>query len=479
MKKCVFSLIIGTILSTAVAQVSEDKNRILSHIDEHSQTYGEISRQIWEFAEVGYQEEKSSLLLQTQLSSEGFDIESGVAGIPTAFVASFGNGKPIIAILGEFDALPGLSKEESAEQKTLIPGGAGHGCGHNLFGAGSASAVVAVKDWLNSSGQKGTIRFYGTPAEEGGAGKVYMAREGLFDDVDVVLHWHPGNVNNASAHSSLANKSAKFRFYGKASHASVAPEQGRSALDGVESMNYMVNMLREHMHSDSRIHYVITSGGEAPNVVPAFAEAYYYVRNPEAKNVKELFDRVVKASEGAAMGTGTRVEHEVIHGVYNVLPNETLSKIMYENLNMVGGFNYTDEEMIFAEQLQKTFDNKLPLEDASKVKSFEIVEGGMGGSTDVGDISWLAPTAGVSTATFIPGSPIHSWQSTAAAGSSIGRKGMTIAAKTLALTAYDIFNNPAIIEKATSELNKRRGIDYQYEALIGDRKPPLDYRNNN
>ena len=224
-----------------------------------------------------------------------------------------------------------------------------------FFGSASSTAGIAIKQWLENSGHEGTIRVFGTPAEEGGAGKVYMVRAGLFEDVDVVLHWHPGDGNTASAGSSLANKSAKFRFHGRAAHAAGAPHRGRSGLDGVEAMNHMVNMMREHVTQESRMHYVITRGGEAPNVVPAFAEVYYYIRHPEMEEVKAMFERVVKAAEGAALGTGTTMEYEVIHGIYNVLPNEAISRVMYENLKSVGGVSYTDEETAFANSIISSF----------------------------------------------------------------------------------------------------------------------------
>ena len=460
------------------AQADAGKEKIVASLDKQQAVYADIAKKIWGYAEVGYQEQKSTALLQEQLKKAGFQVTAGVAGIPTAFTATYGSGEPVIGILAEFDALPGLSQETTPEQKALTPGAAGHGCGHNLFGAGSVAAAVAVKDWLKSSGTKGTIRVYGTPAEEGGSGKVYMVRGGLFNDVDAVLHWHPGNTNTASATSSLANVSAKFRFYGTAAHASGAPERGRSALDGVEAMNNMVNMMREHIPSDTRIHYVITKGGEAPNVVPAFAEAYYYVRHPETETVREIWARLVKAAEGAALGTDTKMEYEITGGTYNVLPNEVLSKLMYNNLHAVGGFTYTAEEKAFASKIQTSFTgrNIPPLESTAEVEDFKVVEKGEGGSTDVGDVSWIVPTAGMSAATFVPGSSGHSWQNVAAAGSSIGAKGMLIAAKTIALTAYDIFRNPSVTAEARTELADRRGDDFKYEAMLGSRKPALDYR---
>lgn len=476
MKKIIALCSLLCISTLTFAQKKSGSEMMLEYIDEQQETYGEIAHKIWEYAEVGYQEEKSSALLREHLQEEGFEINSGVADIPTAFTASYGSGEPVIAILGEYDALPGLSQAAVPEREVMVEGGAGHGCGHNLFGSGSAAAAVAIKEWLQATGTEGTIRFYGTPAEEGGAGKVYMVRAGLFDDVDAVLHWHPGSSNSAVAASSLANKSAKFRFHGIAAHAASSPDKARSALDGVEAMNDMVNLLREHVPMETRIHYVITSGGEAPNVVPAFAEVYYYVRHPEVRRVKEIFERVVKAAEGAALGTGTEMDYEIIHGIYNVLPNETLSTLMDKNLRKVGGVKYSEDEIAFAEKLQTSLDEPVPLSKAEEVEPFEVIERGRGGSTDVGDISWVVPTAGLRTACFVPGTPGHSWQSTASGGTSIGTKCLIVAAKTLALTAYDIYTNPDIINKADDELMNRQGEGFEYESLVGDRKPPLDYR---
>ena len=272
--------------------------------DRYAQT-AEIARTLWEYAEVGYQEQKSSALLQSVLAEEGFAIEAGVAGIPTAFVASYGDTGPVIAILAEFDALPGINQDAVPMRSPIEGKGAGHACGHNLFGAGSVGAAIAVKHWLDETGSPGTIRLYGTPAEEGGSGKVYMVREGLFDDVDIALHWHAADENSAAAQTTLANRSAKFRFHGVSAHAAGAPEKARSALDGVEAFNHMVNMMREHVPQETRIHYVITAGGLAPNVVPDFAEVFYYVRNPEAAMVSEIWERLEQAALGAAQGTGT------------------------------------------------------------------------------------------------------------------------------------------------------------------------------
>ena len=306
---------------------------ILISIDKHKAKFENVALQIWDYAELGYLEKNSSSLLASSLEDEGFTIKRGLAGIPSAFIAEFNNGGPVIGILGEFDALPGLAQTTSPFKEVANnSNGAGHACGHHLFGAASAWAAVVIKEWIVKNNIQGTIRFYGTPAEEGGSGKVYMVREGLFNDVDIVLHWHPDDSNSANSRTSNSNKSAKFTFSGISAHAAGSPEQGRSALDGVEAMNHMVNMMREHIPQESRIHYVITKGGLAPNVVPDLAEVYYYVRHPEMSVVEDLFLRVVNTANGAALGTDTKMSYEVMHGNFSLLPNDTLQKIVHKNL---------------------------------------------------------------------------------------------------------------------------------------------------
>lgn len=477
-----FCIALVLIAATASAQKKKPDNQkaqqeIIKSIDANYDKYSNIAHKIWEFAEVGYQEEKSSALLQETLKQAGFTIETGVVGIPTAFVASYGSGKPVIGILGEYDALPGVSQGAVPEVKQVPGRPAGHACGHHLFGTASAAAAIAVKNWMIANNKSGTIRFYGTPAEEGGSGKVYMVREGLFKDVDLVFHWHPGAQNNAGAGSSLANKTGKFRFYGVASHAAAAPERGRSALDGVEAMNDMTNMMREHVPQEARMHYVITRGGEAPNVVPAFAEVYYYVRHPNRTIVKDMWERITRAAQGAALGTDTKVEWEIIGGVYDLLPNEALARVVDANLRTVGGYTYDETEKAFAEKIQKTFTTVPPaLTTTNAISEFKITDGAGFGSTDVGDVSWVVPTAGLSTATWVPGTAAHSWQAVAAGGTSIGHKGMLVAAKTLALSITDVMSNPMLIENAWKEFRTRTGAGFKYESLIGDRKPALDYR---
>lgn len=476
---CSFLMLISSLAQSPVKpkDLPAVKKNAMARIDKQYDTYKQTALNIWQYSEVGYKEYKSSAQLQELLTKNGFTVEAGVAGIPTAFVASYGTGKPVIGILAEFDALPGLSQEAVPEKKVDPSRAAGHACGHHLFGVASVAAAIELKETMMQTGLKGTIKVYGTPAEEGGAGKVYMVREKLFDGVDVVMHWHPGNRNAANPSTSLANISAKFRFHGTSAHAAGAPERGRSALDAVEAMNHMVNMMREHIPSDTRIHYIITQGGEAPNVVPDFAEVYYYARHPKRDVLAGIFDRIKKIADAAAMGTETRVEYEIIGGVYDLLPNEPLARLMHTNLSIVGGVTYTPEEMEFGKKIQQSLIGSSPaLTTASVVEPFKTDAQGSGGSTDVGDVSYVVPTVGLVTATWVPGVPAHSWQAVACGGTDIGIKGMMVAAKTLALTGIDLLNDGTQIQKAKEDYQKRIGLDFKYSALIGDRKPALDYR---
>ena len=458
-----------------VSAVPGLKDEAIKDIDSRYEDYKKIALQIWNYAEVGYKEKKSSALLQQTLQANGFTVQSGVAEMPTAFVASYGSGKPVIAILAEFDALPGLSQEANPEKKPITGIDAGHGCGHHLFGTASVAAGIELKKLIESKKLSGTVRVYGCPAEEGGSGKVYLVRAGLFNDVDVAVHWHPSDANSITMTSALANTSAKFRFYGIASHASMAPEKGRSALDAVESMDYMANMMREHVPQETRIHYVITQGGKAPNVVPDFAEVFYYVRHPKKDQVVSIFQRLVKTANGAAMGTETKMDYEIIGGTHDLLINRTLGEAMQLDLQKVGGVTYTAEEIEFGKKLQSTFTYKVPaINSAANIIPLKNIDAG-GGSTDVGDVSYAVPTVGLEAATWIPGTPAHSWQAVACGGTEIGTKGMMVAAKTMALMAIDLFSDPALINKAKQEFIQAKG-DYQYKALLGDRKPALNYR---
>ncbi len=463
--------------SFALAQ-EPDTESLTGLVEDYAPRMTEVAQSIWDHPELGYLETETSGLLQSELREAGFTIENNIGGMPTAFVAKAGSEDgPVIAILAEMDALPGFSQAAEPTKKAVEGIESGHACGHHLFGAGSVGAAIALKKWLEENGTKGQVRLYGTPAEEGGSGKVYMARAGLFDDVDVAMHWHPSDNNSADQGRTLANTSGKFRFHGKSAHAAMSPDSGRSALDGVEALNFMVNAMREHVPQETRIHYVITDGGKAPNVVPDFAEAYYYVRHPDPAVVADVVARVKKAAEGAALGTGTTQEFEVLGGVYSVLPNDVLGKVMQSSLETVGAPVWNDEQKAFAKELQTTLDRpSVPsIETAGEIAPYEF--GGQGyASTDVGDVSWNVPTVGLGTATWVPGVPAHSWQAVAAGGHSIGFAGMDVAAKTLAVAGAKLFSDPALIEQAKAEFDAARGEGFEYKALIGDREPPLDYR---
>ena len=444
-------------------------------IQDRAKQYETIAKSIWDWSELGYQEKKSSFLLQKTLKDEGFTIQAGVAGIPTAFIAEYGSGFPIIGVLAEFDALPGISQEVATVRKPIANKKGGHACGHHLFGTASTAAAIAIKKYLTKTNTKGTIRLYGTPAEEGGSGKVYMVRAGLFDDVDIVLDWHASDKNAASPATSMANRSAKFRFYGYSAHAAGAPEKARSSLDAVEAMNFMVNLMREHIPDGSRIHYVITKGGNAPNVVPDFAEVFYYVRDFDVDILEKLWTRLINTAEAAALGTGTKMEYEIIHGNRPVLPNEVAQKVMYDNLVQVGGISYNRVEKKFAKEIYKTLiEPGLSLNSAQNIQPYQFTKGK--GSTDVGDVSWKTPTARLRVATWVPGTSAHTWQAVAAGGMSIGMKGMINASKVLVGTAIDLYDNPTTIKNAKTELIERRGPGFNYYSMLGDRKPPLDYR---
>lgn len=475
---CLLSLVTAQ-LAVSVTLAGEPDTDALTDINativDRAGQYSDIAHRIWAYNEVGFQETRSSALLQQTLAAEGFSIQAGVAGMPTAFVASYGQGEPVVALLAEYDALPGISQAASAER---APGGeavSGHACGHHLLGTASVAAAVAVRHWLEATGQAGTIRLYGTPAEEGGSGKVYLVREGLFKDVDAVLAWHPSDDNRITAQGSLANRSAKFRFHGVSAHAARAPHKARSALDGVEAFNFMVNLMREHVPAETRIHYVITNGGGAPNVVPDFAEVYYYVRHPHTDTLVGIWDRIEQAASAAAQGTGTTVDREILHGNYPLVPNPTLSQLLQENLEQVGGVEYDATEQAFAEEIYTSLNQpENPLGSQAQVFPMEVST--VFGSTDVGDISWNVPTAQLEAATWVPGTSAHSWQAIAAGGMSIGAKGMQVAARTMALSARQLYLEPARLQAAWDELNKTRGENFHYTPLLGDRPPPLDYR---
>jgi len=460
--------------ASAFAQSKADKSAVVKAVSAHSDAAWNNASQIWDWAEPGYQEVKSSKLLADWLESSGFRVKRGIANIPTAFVAEFGEGKPVIGVLGEYDALPGLAQESVPERQPREGNGYGHGCGHHLFGAASALACIAVAEQIKAGALKGTVRFYGCPAEEGGGAKAFMTRDGLFQDVDAVLHWHPGSSNLAGDRGSLARIAAKFRFHGKSAHAGGSPEQGRSALDGVELMAHAVELMREHTPEETRIHHVITSGGGAPNVVPDYAEIYYYVRHPKSLTVKQLYARVVKCAEGVAIATETRLEIKNEGGIVEILPNGPMSQAVLKNLKDLNKLEYTPKDVEFAARLSETIEKPEPVE---KIRSVADRTGEVGrGSTDVGDVSWVVPTSGFNTACFVPGTPGHSWQAVACGKQALARSGMTLAAQVLAATTFDLMTTPDLLAAAKADF-ARRTSNQKYTPLIApDQKPPLDYR---
>jgi aminobenzoyl-glutamate utilization protein B len=470
---------------------------VIQWIDEQSDLFINLSDQVWAFAETGYKETKSAEALVGALEGAGFCLERGVAEIPTAFVASYGNQKPVIAILGEYDALPGLSQAVVSEKRPIEDNGNGHGCGHNLLGVGALAAAMAVKESIAAGDVRGTIRYYGCPAEENGSGKAFMARAGLFEDVDLSLTWHPGSFNGSISINMLSNIKVNFKFHGQASHAAADPHNGRSALDAVELMNVGVNYLREHIIPEARMHYVILNGGGiAPNVVPPFAESLYMIRAPRPDQLKPIYERVLDVARGAALMTGTQLEFNVISGASNLVFNDTIVDVLHEKMNELGGPRFTEDEREFARELSKTFPGgggvmesmvmmlgpagKQMLKAMKEAVLFEDIlpafkkDVAMPGSTDVGDVSWVTPTGQIVTTCQAYSTPGHSWQAVAQSGMSIGHKGMIYAGKVLALTALEFMRNPEVMKAAKDEFAARLE-ETPFVALIPEgTKPPLE-----
>jgi aminobenzoyl-glutamate utilization protein B len=462
------------LLATAAFLSAADNDAVLARVAAHADRFGVVSREIWETPELGFHENKSSPLLQQELRANGFQVVAGVAGMPTAFTATFGNGKPVIALMGEFDALPGLSQKDVPMLAPAQAGAPGHGCGHNLLGSASALAAVAIKEEMQAKGLKGTLRYYGTPAEEGGGGKIYMLHAGLFRDVDAVLAWHPGDSNRVNMSSLLANNGGRFRFYGVASHAAAAPDRGRSALDGVMIFLNSVEYLREHVPQETRIHYIITNGGSAPNIVPAFAEANLVARNPDAAVLAGIWERVMDCARAGALASGTRMEFEQGTNYSNVLPNDALTEVLGRAMQKAGGYEYTPGEKTFATELQKTLGGPVRSPGPEKVRT-DMSEGTGSASSDSGDVSWVVPTAQFTAATFVPGVSAHTWQAAACAGTSIGRKGMVVAARTLAVAGVELFENPSKVKAAHDAFEKRLDGRKWSTRIAPDSKPPMDY----
>jgi aminobenzoyl-glutamate utilization protein B len=446
------------------------KLAVAASIDAQRAALVSLADQVWAFAETALRETRSAALLAAHAETQGFRVERGVAGMPTAFVASYGQGRPVIAVLGEYDALPGLSQKAVPERAALRPDGPGHGCGHNLFGAASLGAAVAVKELIAAGKLAGTVRFYGTPAEEAVGGKVYMVREGLFRDVDVAVAWHPADRTRADTTGGQALVDTIVEFRGRTAHAAYDPWNGRSAVDALELFTHGVNLMREHVKPTVRIHYAIQQGGDVPNVVPDHARLWLWARDFDRKGVDDVLERLRKAAEGAALMAGVEGGLTVQAGDYEVLVNETGARLLDANLRWVGPIAYTPEEEAFAKVLQVAAGVE-PLGLAAGISPLEGQER-EGGSTDVGDVSWNVPTLHVSVATAPRGVPWHAWPVVAAGGMSIGHKGMVMAAKTLAATMVDLFDDPAARAAVRAEFEKKTA-GFVYEPYVPDGPPPV------
>jgi aminobenzoyl-glutamate utilization protein B len=473
MKKLLIPAIALLSITASTAQ-TDPKAASLAWLDANVPTLNRVNRNIWTWAETGLEEVKSSKELQDLLRANGFTVEAGVAGMPTAFVASFGTGQPVIGILAEFDALPGLSQDATAERKSRPEVMAGHGCGHSVFGTASTGAAIAIKQALASGSIKGTVKLFGTPAEETGIGKTYMLREGVFKGVDTILGWHAGDQTATGWGFSKAMVSVKFRFEGLPSHASVSPHQGKSALDAVELMSVGVNFMREHVKEDTRIHYVITNGGGQPNVVPPNAEVWYYLRANKHTDVEDYYVWLTEIARAAAAMSRTKlIESRVEADMHEVLPNRTLVELIHKNLQLVGPPAFDEREKAFARATQQDLKPQPALALAERIEPLPSGPPEQGThSTDVGDLTWFFPVGQFTTATYSYGAPGHSWQVVACTGMSIGEKGMLVAAKTLAATAIDLLRTPATIEKARADQQQMMaGLKYTTLIPEGQKAP--------
>jgi aminobenzoyl-glutamate utilization protein B len=453
--------------------ITASKKMVIQSVENHSKDLITVSDKIWAAEETAFNEHISSKTLADYAEANGFKVERGVAEIPTAFVATYGSGSPVIGILGEFDALPGLSQNTVPTKSPLHEGNPGHGCGHNLFGTASLGAAISIKEMIEQGKLKGTIKFYGTPAEEKFFGKLWMIRAGLFDGVDVVMDWHPEAETKASVQTGLALVDFTVEFYGQAAHASADPWNGRSASDALELYTTGINYYREHIKPSVRIHYHIQDGGQVVNVVPDYARLWVRVRDTKRDGMQEVYERVMKMAEGAAIMANVDYKVKLVSGIYEVLVNRTGGEMITKNLELLGPLTYTDEEVAFAKKIQEST-GKPQVGLHSKVEPLEATDPNAGGgSTDVGDVSWVVPTIRMSVATAPIGTPWHSWAVVACGGMSIGHKGMLHAAKTLSMTMVDLYEDPKKIEAVKAEFKERKG-DTVYKGLVPDGPPPVN-----
>lgn len=473
--RTILTIAVAFTISVSLAQdkISKNKQALIASVEKHEANLIEISDQIWALAETAFEEDESSKLLADYTERQGFTVERGVAGMPTAFVATYGSGRPVISVLGEFDALPGISQKAQPTKEPLNEGAAGHGCGHNIFGAGSLGAAIAIKELIESGAISGTVKFMGTPSEEKYFGKIWMVNAGIWDDVDVNISWHPSASIEADVQSSLALVDFKIEFYGQAAHASGDPWNGRSASDALELYTTGINYYREHVKPTVRMHYHIQDGGQVVNVVPDYARLWMRVRDTKRSGMMPVYERVMAMAEGAAIMANVDYKISLISGIYEVLVNREGGKIMQANLELLGPIEYTEEEIAFGKKIQEeTGKDQVGMD--SEIKPLEETkEHPGGGSTDVGDVSWNVPNINLSVTTAPKGTPWHSWAVVACGGMSIGHKGLVYASKAMAMTMTDLFENPELIEKVKAEYKERKG-DEVWEAMIPEGPPPIN-----
>lgn len=476
MKKTILWACLALATQSVFSQkITAHKKAIIASVEKHQEALIAISDSIWVLAETAFQEDKSSEILARYAAANGFKVNKGVAGIPTAFTATYGTGSPVISILGEFDALPGISQKAQPQKETLKEGAAGHGCGHNLFGAGSLGAAIAVKELIEAGKIKGTIKFLGTPSEEKFFGKIWMVQAGLWDDVDVNLSWHPSAATKADVQSSLALIDFKVEFYGQAAHASADPWNGRSAADALELYTTGINYYREHIKPTVRIHYHIQDGGQVVNVVPDYARLWVRVRDSKRSGMKPVYERVQAMAEGAAILANVDYKISLISGIYETLVNRTGGAVMQNNLELLGPLTYTPEEQVFGMKIQEAT-GKPQIGMDTAIKPLEATrENSGGGSTDVGDVSWNVPNINLTVTVAPKDTPWHSWAVVACAGMSIGHKGMVYAAKAMGMTMVDLFNNPKLVKQVKAEFKERKGNEI-YEPMI-DGPAPIHQKN--
>lgn len=473
MKRYLLLTVLCLSVSTFYGQkLKASKKAIISSVEKHESELIKISDSIWSLAETAFAEHQSSKILADYAEKQGFKVERGVADIPTAFVATYGSGKPVISVLGEFDALPGISQKAQPTKSPLQEGAAGHGCGHNLFGAGSLGAAIAIKERIESGKIKGTVKFFGTPSEEKFFGKIWMVREGLWDDVDVNVSWHPSASTKADVQSSLALVDFKVEFFGQAAHASADPWNGRSASDALELYTAGINYYREHVKPTVRIHYHIQDGGQVVNVVPDYSRIWVRVRDTKRSGMLPVYERVKEMAEGAAILANVEYKISLISGIYEVLVNRSGGEIMQNNLELLGPITYTPDETVFGKKIQEVTGKPQIGMDSAISPLEETKEHPGGGSTDVGDVSWNVANINLSVTTAPKDTPWHSWAVVACGGMSIGHKGMAYASKAMGMTMLDLFENPKMVESVKAEYRERKG-DEVYKAIVPEGPPPV------